>query len=557
MSTIHEKPPRTDSATVDFALPMVSTSLRGLRWRIGMWFLVEGIVALMAVAVVVAVVSFLLDYFFHLDPAQRTVVLAAMALALLVTFARRIVRPLAAPLSDDALILEVERKHPQLAESLISAVQFRRLGNDVRPNTSRAMIAATIDRGAAAAEKIRFADVINASGFTKNALLLLFLAAAWVAAAVASTKVPHLRIWFERNVLLRSVSWPQNTYLRIVRAENGRLRIPRGDDYSLLVEATAESRVIPKQVFVDFRDGRGVLAMKATTANAFEVVLANVIQPFQFRVRGGDERTDYVTVELVEPPAIDQLKLEVTFPTYAGGKTEPLPAGKGPYFILPGSSLALAGIANKPLTQAQLAREAARFPLIIESNNHVSGKLTPRDVLTGQYAIELLDTEGLEAHRPTSFGLRLRADREPRVKARLTGIGGMVTARAQLPLSCRVTDDYGLNSVSVPFTWRGDDQERKEGAGTVELPAVKITPLTLELSFDEILDLEPLKIPPGTGLTFHVAAADNDDFPDEPSAPVGPNIGKSPDFSIRVVTDEELRADLLRRKRNSGRNLSA
>lgn len=46
---------------------MVSTSLRGLRWRIGMWFLVEGIVALMAVAVVVAVVSFLLDYFFHLD----------------------------------------------------------------------------------------------------------------------------------------------------------------------------------------------------------------------------------------------------------------------------------------------------------------------------------------------------------------------------------------------------------------------------------------------------------------------------------------------------------
>jgi len=57
---------------------------------------------------------------------------------------------------------------------------------------------------------------------------------------------------------------------------------------------------------------------------------------------------------------------------------------------------------------------------------------------------------------------------------------------------------------------------------------------------DEVLDLVPLKLKPGASFRFAVAAYDN--FPGQAK------IGKSQEFLLRVVSDEELRADLLRRE---------
>jgi hypothetical protein len=553
MSTSYETPDTQSGA----ALPGVAVRLSALRTQIKLWFVLEGLAYVFWAALALGAISFLLDYYFRLQLDQRTFLLVACVIVLLVVFAQRVLRPLGTPLTDDGLILEVERRHPELAEALISAVQFKRLGGKINPHTSLAMVEATINRGSEAAQLVRFGDVINRSGFGQNFILLLAALAVVGGLAYGGTVEPHIAAWFKRNVLLQSTPYPQNTYLKILRAENGKIRIPKGDDYTLEVIVTNDSKIVPERVFIDFRDGRAPLAMKLREPNTnpdskatYETVLANVIQSFRFSARGGDERgTEYVEVELVDPPALDKLELAVTYPSYAGGQTEILPAGKGPYFILPGSTLKLTGVGNKPLAQAALAREGERVELKIADGKNVSGELTAAQLKTGQYAIELTDSEGLTARRPATFGLRLRPDREPKVRAKLVGIGGMVTARARLPLEIRVSDDYGLTEVYVPFVWRGDDEQRKEGSGKLPLPEAKIEPKKLDLSFKDVLDLEPLDIPTSTGLTFHVAAADNDDYPDDPAKPAGPNIGKSPDFTIRVVTDEELRSDLLRREK--------
>ena len=554
MATTYEKPETNSGPT----LPGVSSRLTALRTQIKLWFVLEGVAYVLWSALAIGIASFLLDYFFRLDLQQRTFLLAASGIVLLAVFAQRVVRPLTSELSDDGLILEVERRHPELAESLISAVQFKRLGDKINPHTSQAMVEATITRGAEAAQLVRFGDVINSTGLLRNTLLFLAASAIIGGVAYGGTIEPHIAAWFKRNILLQTASYPQNTYLKILRAENGKIRIPKGDDYTLEVIVTNDSLILPERgVFIDFRDGRAPLAMKLREPNpypeeaqeTYEATLANVIQSFQFRIRGGDERTDFVNVELVEPPALEQLQLAVTVPKYAGGQTEILPEGKGPYFILPGSSLQLTGTGNKPLTKAALAREGERFELLIKDGRMVSGKIPAEQLKTGQFAIELTDDEGLTARRPTTFGLRLRADREPKVRAKLVGIGGMVTKRARLPLEIRVADDYGLVEIYVPYIWRGDDELRKEGAGKLLLPGAKTEPRQLELVFKDVLDLEPLDIPTSTGLTFHIAAADNDDYQDDPGAAAGPNVGKSPDFTIRVVTDEELRSDLLRREK--------
>ena len=87
--------------------------------------------------------------------------------------------------------------------------------------------------------------------------------------------------------------------------------------------------MIPEAVYLDFAAParpRAPLAMKRTSERQFEATFVSVIEPFEFRARGGDAVTDWVRVDLVEQPTVAELKLIVTPPSYAGDKRR-RPAG--------------------------------------------------------------------------------------------------------------------------------------------------------------------------------------------------------------------------------------
>jgi hypothetical protein len=274
----------------------------------------------------------------------------------------------------------------------------------------------------------------------------------------------------------------------------------------------------------------------------FEAIFASVIEPFEFRARGGDAYTPWVTVELVDQPAIHDLQLEVEPPKYTKLPRQPLPAGRGPYFVLKGSTLRLSGTANKELVRAEIRHDGKSRKLDVQSGTKVTGELPPAEIEATQYVIELEDTLKLTSRRPTTFGLRIRADREPRVRVRLIGVSGMVVPKARIPFTCRVSDDFGITDLNVQFQWRGDDPMRPEGKGDFQFESIKDELGQPELALDDVLELESHNIPTGSGLTFHFASLDNDDVS-------GPNVGRSSDFLLRVVTEEELRTDLLRREK--------
>ncbi|MEX2027188.1 MAG: hypothetical protein WEH44_07800, partial [Pirellulaceae bacterium] len=95
---------------------------------------------------------------------------------------------------------------------------------------------------------------------------------------------------------------------------------------------------------------------------------ASVIEPFEFRARGGDAYSEWIRVELVEQPAVEELHLEITPPKYTGESKQELAAGKGPYFVLKGTSLDLSGKANKPLHSAALSLDGKPLPLDVASD---------------------------------------------------------------------------------------------------------------------------------------------------------------------------------------------
>ena len=78
-------------------------------------------------------------------------------------------------------------------------------------------------------------------------------------------KGSSLNIWFNRNVLFGDELWPQKTYLDVKRVKDGKVKFPRGEDWTQVVEVTAESEVVPDNVYIDFRHSRGP-SVQATTA---------------------------------------------------------------------------------------------------------------------------------------------------------------------------------------------------------------------------------------------------------------------------------------------------
>jgi hypothetical protein len=161
-----------------------------------------------------------------MDKPQRAVMLALLLGAIAYVAYRRLFKPLAASISDDALALEVERLNPQLNQSVISALQFSRMDDLEKRGYSPAMVRQTVQRGATASADLNFGEILDDREFRQNAFLLLFATGILTAVAVGSFMHPMLTIWANRNLLLGDMVWPQQTYLKIERADNGKVVFP-------------------------------------------------------------------------------------------------------------------------------------------------------------------------------------------------------------------------------------------------------------------------------------------------------------------------------------------
>jgi hypothetical protein len=538
---------------------IIQDKLAKLRRKLTGWLLVHGLGRWLVTGLVVVACSIILDRIFKMDLAQRSIVLLAMTGTGIAYFYWLVVRRLMKRAGDDALILEVEKKHPDLRENLISSWQLARQsirGELAIAGTSESMAQATIASGLTKAESIDFIAALDHKEHTKDWTVLgagLFVA---FLLCIGIWQTSFLRTWFQRNVLLANVSWPQSTYLEIVGAKEGRLLIPRGADHRQLVLVTENSAVREVKITLelDLPANRNVQQMRSTgrlSGREYASVIYNVSSPFRMRAIGGDDVTDWVEVDLVEPPTVMEMKLTARLPSYTQVEVLEL-SGSGPHTILDGSSLDLEVDVNKPLQQALLKRgpassenETETYPLEQLSQDKFGLRLNSDQLRGGEYSLVLIDESGLQNVRPTKFSVTLKEDQPPRLRASLLGISGMVVPQASLPTSYHAVDEYGLQRLYFETRWTAGQAEGAEESPPAQRE-VTITEfptnatLTREVKDYAVLDLRPLQLQPGGSLRFCVAAADI--FPQ----PVG--IGRSQEFLLRVVTNEELRADLLRRE---------
>lgn len=504
-------------------------ALYGLSWVIG------GVIgAVMLLGLVDYVVRFQ-------DHGIRLIASLAVVAVFGWTSYRYLYLPLATRLRDVDLARGLERWYPELEDSLASAVEFLDQGEGDPTAGSLALRRAVIVKTTAETEGLDFERALQRrpaqqAVMTATAIALVGVIVATANPLAARTAVARLINPFG------SVTWPQRTHLVLrERVE----RVARGQAFEIEV-VDREGAKLPERARVHYRltNANGRMIEESEPLHVLGDTLVarreNVTRPFSYRVEGGDDRSmPWIPVEVVDPPAVESLAIELLPPSYTGWPKE---KATGHIRALTGTRVNMTGRATKPLSSVILCLEDAReFPGQVTGDGHgftIAGQPDAELILekSGAYWFKLTDREKLTGGSDARWEIRVVPDNAPTVSIEQPTGTVFVTPDAMVPLRVMAKDDLAIARVELEIS-RSD----KEGQSSLSLytgpkevaPRASGLSGTSELGETRRVDyawqLAPLGLSPGTQVVFHAMATD-----------FRPQTGRSEPARLAVITREEL-----------------
>ena len=512
----------------------VATRLRAVGSKLRMLVLLEGLAWLASFGLGAAVVQFILDYGTRgLEWSIRATLTLAVFSTSVWFLWRKVLTPLRISVGASDIAGLVERRYPDLSSVLVSAVRFASGDVGRRESNSPALVSSVIESAALRAAPLDFTAVLDPRRGRRSAGVLV---GTLVICASAALIAPHtMKLWFARNVLLQEIDWPRRTQL-VVDLPSGELVGARGDD--LLIQAYAEG-VQPREVEIFYttasgEEGRETLSIVGGQgANRYRYNFKNAQEDFTFHLEGGDAVTPEFRARLIDRPSVVKSQIRLQPPAYTRQPATTLAESERSTQVLPGTEVTITVQTNKPIAKATLMNANKSVVAAEVNGSTVSAKHTPAETQTNHFF--LLDEFGLEDKQPARFALRVVKDEPPRVRLKLPGAGEMITPEAILPVELEFADTYGLAAARLFYTVTRDDTRQGEIVGLGFEPHLTTFSTSLRWTVGE------QAVVPGDRVILRARAADFDDVS-------GPNIAESAEVSLRVVTRDDLFAELARRE---------
>ena len=541
------------------ALPhSVSAMLSRLKRQIRAYVALDGLARLVTWLIAAYWIGLAIDYLpvavgsTELPRAARLVLLILVSTVAAFLLMRYVVWRIIARITPQSLALLLERRYPELDDTLITAVATTPEANSANPELHEAMLARAVTLAEQRARTLDTRQVLNYRPLARNLAFALMGVASFVGFALVAQDA--FAIWTRRYLLLSDELWPRRAYVEVLDFAEGHRKIAEGNDLVIRVRAAADRATPPPQVCTIYYQtdggerGRVHMSLDGDPSEGFQYYRYEG-QPFQgmlegveFDVVGLDYRARGYRVDVVASPSIVELNLVAELPAYLAQPTRREQWRPG--LSLPaGSTLTLQGRASKRLQQVRVASaDSADEALIDVSGDSENFEFSAgRLDVTTTWQFELLDTDDVQSEQPYRVTINAMEDLPPQVEISLRGIGTAITPQATIPVGGQITDDYQVKS-----SWFQVDVPDKNITRRVDLPTNRIRPL------DQSLDLRAQRadapadweLAAGDKVVFSVRALDAYDLDDTP------HLGQSDDLPLDVVTPDELLALLEARELN-------
>ena len=246
-------------------------------------------------------------------------------------------------------------------------------------------------------------------------------------------------------------------------------------------------------------------------------------------------------------PLVGDLEALLTFPAYSRRPPLPLPSSSGDVRGLPGTRVELKARTLVPAATAELIIEPvdrgfARTIAAKLEGDQLTAELTIDR--SARYRFAITSPSGERAIETTPRAIEAEPDQAPAVQLMAPADPLDVTNLRRVELAYVIEDDFGITSAEL--VWEaGKDKGKKPIAIEATRPPKRgeLAPARGRLQGKLMWDIAEVQVPSGGDVRYWVEAKDNDSIG-------GPNIGRSRELHLKVVSPRERHEETLGRQQD-------
>ncbi len=467
---------------------------RTLFWT-GCAIAIVGLIAILAGAAIV-------DLLMPLPGSVRIVLLVGIVGAVGYLLYRYLIQPLRVKLTPHDVALNVERKHQDLEDRLVSALQFGEVETEdpIKSHLLQRLVTDAVER----TEGIDFKATVDKSKKRKH----IGIAVAVFAGCALLALIFPTELNTSLNRLLSPWEKTEPVFTTKLTVEPGNARILRGRSLAINLEVTGKSADKARLVYTkqgstaDTELQRQEIDMVRIEGEKrrFGYELFNINENIAYYVAANETESERYTVEVFDMPKLTAIEVAYTYPEYTQLKPI-IQQGDGNIRAVAGSQAEVRITTNKAIQSGTLTVDAGDpTPMIIFDGRTLT---TTLDVLNdGKYTVKLLCVDGFNNQTPIEYTVTAIPDEPPEIVIKEPGRDIKATKLEEVTVLAEATDDYGVENMTLMYSI-GSGEPQELAAETVEVKEKKI------ISGAYVFYLEELDVEPGELISYYAQATDN------------------------------------------------
>jgi len=467
---------------------------RTLFWT-GCAIAIVGLIAILAGAAIV-------DLLMPLPSSVRIALLIGVIGTVGYLFYRYLIQPLRAKLTPHDVALNVERKHQDLEDRLVSALQFgeAETGDPIQSHLLQRLVTDAVER----TEGIDFKATVDKSKKRKH----IGIAVAALAGCALIALIFPTELNTSLNRLLSPWEKTEPVFTTKLTVEPGNARILRGRSLAINLEVTGKAADKARLIYTkgdpaaDTEPQPQEIDMVRIKGEKrkFGYEIFNINENIEYYVTANGAESERYTVEVFDMPKVTAIEIAYTYPEYT--KLKPIiQQGEGNIRAVAGSQAEVRITTNKAIQSATLTVEAQDpIPMLIPDGRTLTMTL---DVLDdGKYTVKLLCVDGFNNQTPIEYTITAIPDEPPEIVIKEPGRDIKATKLEEVKVLAEATDDYGVENMTLMYSI-GSGEAQELPVETVEVKAEKI------ISGAYVFYLEELDVEPGELISYYAQATDN------------------------------------------------
>ena len=436
--------------------------------------------------------------------------------------------------NDETLALEIERKNKDFDSRLISSIQFAKRKAKFPENAPMSMVHNMILETKDVSKKFNFLKIVNPKALTRATLIffvIIITSGIWVYSE--KDNIPIL----VKRALGEQIEIPRDT---TIIEEPNISKVGIGDNIQMTFKVKSKKNSeLKANLNIDYNSGRNVkVSLKRTEKkpDTYTGTIEDVPESFSFDAQIDDAKTETLTVTAIERPTIKNISATQVYPEFT--KQSPTNHVPGDFTFFPGSEVTINIESSKELDSGNLKFLGLdnQMPLSVNEANKKEGVAKikiPSQSLSG-FSVSLTDSDEMDSKNNAIYKISLLTDLPPEIRITYPKRSEeLVTRKATLLIKYEAIDRFGVNSINLKY--------KREENEIVTIPLMKEETAKKQISDSYEWNLGSLKtgLSEGDQIEYWLEASDQNIS--------GLNISSSDKLSLKVVTPEEKRADLLGR----------